>query len=330
MGQAIEKIAVIGAGIMGHGIAQVCAQAGKKVTLVDSVPEAIQSAPVRIENSVRMLCENGLLPAALTPVVMGNLTFTTRLEEGIESADVVFEVVTEKLDVKRLLFKELDARCGPTVIFASNTSSFPIHLLAECSKHPERVIGTHFFNPAQLVPLVEVITPETTSPAVLKTIMEFFSSAGKKPVHVRKDIPGFIANRLQMAIARECVSLVQKDVASPEEVDTVIKYSMALRMPFSGVLEQRDLNGLDTHASAAEILFPDLEDTKEILPVLREKVARGEYGLKTGKGFYDWTKQNRAEVVKRKNLQLVSLLKLLNADPETVLTATHKAKSGGD
>lgn len=330
MDQSIRRIAVIGAGIMGHGIAQVCAQAGKKVTLVDSIPEVIQSAPTRIEKSVRMLCDNGMLSAALVPQIMRNLTFTTRLEDGVESADVVFEVISEALDVKRALFTELDARCGPSVIFASNTSAIPIHLLANCSKHPQRVIGTHFFNPAQLVPLVEIITPETTSAAVFTKMMDFFNAAGKKPVHVRKDIPGFIGNRLQTALAREAMSLVQRGVASPEDVDTVIKFSLALRMPFSGILEQRDLNGLDTHLAVTETLYPNLEDAKEALPVLRDKVAQGEYGLKTGKGFYDWTTQDRAEVVRSKNQQLVSLLKFFNMIPATVHPAAEKAKSGGD
>jgi 3-hydroxybutyryl-CoA dehydrogenase len=327
---SIRKIAVIGAGIMGHGIAQMCAQAGKKVVLIDSIAEVIQSAPARIENSVRMLCENGLLPSAKVSQIMANLTFTTQLEEGIRAADVAFEVIPEKLEIKQVLFKELDTLCEPSVIFASNTSAIPIHLLAECSKHPERVIGTHFFNPAQLVPLVEVITPETTSTAVLRTMMEFFRSAGKKPVHVRKDIPGFIGNRLQTALAREAMSLLQKDVASAEDIDTVLKYSVALRMPFSGILEQRDLNGLDTHLSVTKTLYPNLEDAKDTLLVLRDKVARGEYGLKTGKGFYDWTNCDRAEVARRKNQQLVSLLKFFNANPATIDVASLKAKSGGD
>jgi 3-hydroxybutyryl-CoA dehydrogenase len=314
MNQAIRKVAVIGAGIMGHGIAQVCAQAGKQVALVDSVQEVLQSAPARIQDSLRMLCENGLLPAAQAAEVAANLTFTTRIEEGVEGADIVFEVIPEKLAIKQRLFKELDTRCKPSVIFASNTSAIPIHLLAACSKHPERVIGTHFFNPAQLVPLVEVIAPATTGVGVLKTMMEFFESAGKKPVHVRKDIPGFIGNRLQTALAREAMSLVEKDVASAEDIDTVIKYSLALRMPFSGILEQRDLNGLDTHMSITETLYPNLEDTKEALPVLKDKVARGEYGLKSGKGFYDWTRQSRSEVVQRKGQQLVSLLKFFRTE----------------
>jgi len=312
--QGIRKVAVVGGGIMGHGIAQVCAQAGKQVTLVDIVPEVLRSAPDRIQESVRMLCENGLLSAALASEVAAKLTFTTQIEEGVEGADLVIEAIPEKLSLKQRLFEELDTLCGPSVIFTSNTSAIPIRLLAGCSKHPERVIGTHFFNPAQLVPLVEVIAPVTTSAIVLKTVMEFLESAGKKPVHVRKDIPGFIGNRLQAALAREAMSLLENHVASVEDIDTVVKYSLALRMPFSGVLEQRDLNGLDTHLSITETLYPNLEDAKVALPVLKDKVARGDYGLKSGKGFYDWTQHSRAEIVRRKNKQLVSMLKFFRSE----------------
>jgi 3-hydroxybutyryl-CoA dehydrogenase len=313
MGQTIRQIAVIGAGIMGHGIAQVCAQAGKKVALTDSVPEVLQTARSRIEQSVALLRNNGLLPGLQTDTMMGNLSFPTRMEDAVRSADVVFEAIPENPELKRQLFSRLDSCCGPEVIFASNTSALPIHMLAGFSRNPARVIGTHFFNPAQLVPLVEVITSEATSPAVLRLLMDFLAAAGKKPIHVRKDIPGFIGNRLQTALVREAMSLVQKGVATAEDIDAVVKHSLALRMVFSGPLEQRDLNGLDTHCAVAQTLYVDLEDAKEPLPVLRNKVAQGKLGLKTGKGFYDWTGQLPAEIVKRKNEELIALLKFLQA-----------------
>jgi 3-hydroxybutyryl-CoA dehydrogenase len=313
MAQPIGQIAVIGAGIMGHGIAQVCAQAGKKVALTDSVPEALQSARTRIEQSVEILRKHGLLPAPQADAVMGNLSFTTRMEEAVNSVDLVFEAIPENPDLKRQLFQRLDSLCSPEVIFASNTSALPIHLLSGFSCNPARVIGTHFYNPAQLIPLVEVITAKATSSAVLSLLMDFLTAAGKKPIHVQKDIPGFIGNRLQSALAREAMSLLQKGVAASEDIDAVVKYSLAIRLLFSGPLEQRDLNGLDTHLAVTQTLYPDLEDTKEPPQVLRDKVARGELGLKRGKGFYDWTSQSPAEVAKRKNQELIALLKFLQA-----------------
>jgi 3-hydroxybutyryl-CoA dehydrogenase len=314
MVKQIERIAVVGAGIMGHGIAQVCAQTGKPVVLTDSFPEVLQSARMRIEKSVAMLRAEGLLSPERADGVMRHLSFTPHLDEAVRSADLVFEVIPEKAEFKKPLFEQLDRLCRPDVVVASNTSAIPIHLLAEFSRHPERVIGAHFYNPAQLIPLVEVITAERTSAAALRLLMEFLTAAGKKPIHVCKDIPGFIGNRLQHALAREAMSLLQKGVASAEDIDAVVKHSLALRLLFSGPLEQRDLNGLDTHLAVTQTLYPDLEDAKEPLRVLSEKVAKGDLGLKTGKGFYDWSAQEAADVTKNKNRQLVILLKLLRAN----------------
>lgn len=314
MDKDVRQIAVVGAGIMGHGIAQICAQAGSKVTLIDSNVQVIGTARERIENSVAMLRRDGLLSTEKADHVIENLSFQTSLQEA-GSADIVFEVVPEKIEFKQPLFEQLDNLCRSDAIFATNTSAIPISRLAKFSRLPQRVIGTHFYNPAQLIPLVEVITTDKTSPAVLDLMMNFLATAGKKPVHVKKDIPGFIGNRLQHAIAREAMSLVQKGVATAEEVDAVVKNSIALRMLFSGPLEQRDLNGLDTHIAITSTLFPDLEDAKEAPQLLREKVARGELGLKTGKGFYDWTDKNPAEVTRMKHEQLMSLLKFLQAAP---------------
>jgi 3-hydroxybutyryl-CoA dehydrogenase len=315
VGQQIQRIAVLGAGIMGHGIAQVCAQAGRSVTLIDSFPQALETARSRMQQSLANLRENGLL-AGQADDVLGKVSFTTQLEDAASSADLIFEAIPENAELKRQMFERLDVLCRPDVTFASNTSALPIHLLSTFSRNPTRVIGSHFFNPAQLIPLVEVVTTEHTSSAALNSMMEFLAAAGKKPVHVRKDIPGFIANRLQSALAREAMSLVQKGVAAPEDIDAVFKNSLALRMLFSGPLEQRDLNGLDTHHAVAQTVYPDLEDAKTSPQVLRDKVAKGELGLKTGKGFYDWTSQNRSEVLQRKNQELISVLKFLQTNRE--------------
>lgn len=313
MNREMKEVAVIGAGIMGHGIAQLCAQAGKKVFLIDSSAQVFEAARIRIQKSVEMLLQNGLIEAAQADAALANVSFGSQLEDAA-SADLVFEAIPERAEFKKSLFQQLDRVCRPDTVFASNTSAIPITLLAEFSCNPQRVIGTHFFNPAQLIPLVEVITTEKTSPIVCDLVMEFLRVAGKKPVHVARDIPGFIGNRLQTAIAREAISLVQKGIATPEGIDTVVKHSIALRMLFSGPLEQRDLNGLDTHMSITQTLYPDLEDAKEPLPLLREKVENGELGLKTGKGFFDWTNKDPTEVTKQKGQQLVNLLKFLQTN----------------
>ena len=312
MDQEMRIIAVVGAGIMGHGIAQICAQAGNKVSLIDSSAQALETARIRIQKSVEMLRQNGLASPEQVEYAIANVSFATRIEEAA-LADIVFEAIPERIEFKQQLFEQLDSLCRHDTVFASNTSAIPITRLAQFSCYPEKVIGTHFFNPAQLIPLVEVITTDKTNPMVCDQIMHFLEAAGKKPVHIAKDVPGFIGNRLQTAIAREAISLVQKGVATPEGIDAVVKHSIALRMLFSGPLEQRDLNGLDTHIAITQTLYPDLEDAKEPLPLLAAKVANGELGLKTGKGFYDWTTKDVAEVTKQKSQQLIDLLKFLRA-----------------
>ncbi|MGA2990641.1 MAG: 3-hydroxyacyl-CoA dehydrogenase NAD-binding domain-containing protein [Candidatus Korobacteraceae bacterium] len=312
--EQIKRIAVVGAGTMGHGIAQVMAQAGLGVSLTDSLPEALASARGRIESSIAMLLENGLIGEAQAVSAKKNLSFAGTLDEAVSGADLIFEVIPEKVEVKRQMFARLDQLSKPETIFASNTSAIPITTLAGFSRSPERVIGTHFWNPPQLIPLVEVVTTGCTAPRVLDSVMQCLTAAGKKPVHVSKDVPGFIGNRLQHAMMREAMHIVEEGVASVEGVDAALKNSFALRLLFSGAFEQRDLNGLDTQLGSELTIFPDLCDVKEPPPLLRDKVARGELGLKAGKGYYDWSGKDRAEVVRRKNQQLVKLLKFLQSD----------------
>ena len=314
MGQQIERIAVVGAGIMGHGIAQILAQAGHRVSLTDSVPAVVENARGLIESSIEMLLQNGLIAEAQAASAKANLTFAGSLAEAVAEADLVFEVIPEKVKIKRQMFEQLDRLSKPEAIFASNTSAIPITTLSGFSQRPERVIGTHFWNPPQLIPLVEVVTTERTAPCVLEAVMQCLTAAGKKPVHVLKDVPGFLGNRLQHAMMREAMHMVEQGVASVESIDAALKNSFALRLLFSGLFEQRDLNGLDTQLGSEVTLFPDLSNMKEPPPLLRDKVAGGELGLKTGKGYYDWTNRNRAEIVQRKNQQLVSLLKFLQSN----------------
>ena len=311
MSKDIEKIAVFGAGIMGHGIAQICAQAGKTVSLVDSVQAMLDTAKTRIEKSLDLLISNGLLPGVAAGQFMANVQLTSDLKLAADGVDLIFEAIPEELELKQRLIEQLDQLCRRDTIIASNTSAMPIGSLAKASRHPERVIGTHFFNPAQLIPLVEVTPNEKTAPAVIERVMSFLTAVGKKPIHVKKDIPGFLANRLQHALSREAVSLVQKGIASPEDVDTAFKSSLALRLIFSGPVEQRDLNGLETYIGLTRTLYPDLEDMKETPSMVADMVTQGHLGLKTGKGFYDWAGQDPADVSARKSRQIISLLRFL-------------------
>jgi len=299
---------------MGHGIAQVCAQAGIEVTLIDSMTTALENAKTKIGQNVQLLIDNEMCDLSVD-VVMGRITFSSSLEAAAPSA-IVIEAIPEKFVLKEPLYKQLEHICRRDAILASNTSGIPITKIANTIKTPDRVIGTHFYMPAHLVPLVEVIQTEHTREDVIETTMNLLKDLGKCPVRVRKDIPGFIGNRLQHALAREAMSLVEKGVASAEDIDTVVKTSLAVRLVFTGPMEQRDFNGLDTHMAIAEYLYPDLEDAKKPLAILQDKVAVGQLGLKTGRGFYDWSKQSGTTVTNTKNQQLIDLLKFLASSPK--------------
>ncbi len=306
-----SKIAVIGSGIMGHGIALVCARGGLPVTLVDISEDALRAAEQKLRASMIQLIESDLANSADLETVLGRIAYCSDTAKGVNGADLIFEAVPEKPALKQTVFTQLEACAAPNAVFASNTSGIPINTLAGMTKRPELFAGTHFFMPAHLVPLVEVIEGEKTKPEVIKGLMDLLAKLGKKPVHVRKDIPGFIGNRLQHALAREAMSLVEKGVASAEDVDTVVKTSLAIRLLFTGPMEQRDFNGLDTHLSIAEYLYKDLEASQTPLALLKDTVAAGNYGIKTGKGFFDWTKKDIPTVHREKNERLIAALKLL-------------------
>ncbi|CAK7065333.1 MAG: 3-hydroxybutyryl-CoA dehydrogenase [Desulfovibrio sp.] len=305
------RIAVIGSGIMGHGIALVCAKGGYPVTLIDVSADALENAKGKLAQAMDQLIENDLAPAQSKDATLARISYNTDMAVGVKDADIVFEAVPERLHLKESVYADLERFCKPEAIFASNTSGISINTLAALTKRPERFVGTHFFMPAHIVPLVEVIQTKETLEDVSDSVMTLLAELGKTPVLVKKDIAGFIGNRLQHALAREAMSLVQKGVASAEDVDTVVRTSLAIRLLFTGPMEQRDFNGLDTHMSIAEYLYPDLEDSHTPLNILVDAVEAGNYGLKSGKGFFDWTDKDIAAVTAKKNQQLIQVLKLL-------------------
>lgn len=305
-----DKIAVIGAGIMGHGIAQIMAQGGKEVVLNDISATVLDKAKNKVEESLNMLVVNGLLAVEQAQIAMEKIKYSTDIHD-VADADLVFEVVPEKMPIKESIFEKLAAICKKDAVWATNTSGIPINTLAALTDRPELFVGAHFFQPAHLVPLVEVIQGDKTKIEVVEAMMALLREVGKAPVHVKIDIPGFIGNRLQHAIAREAMSLLQKGVASAEDIDLVVQNSLAIRMVFTGPIQQRDFNGLDTHLSITEYLYKDLENTTVPLEILQNKVRAGELGLKTGKGFYDWSDGLADKASAEKNQQLIDIIKFL-------------------
>ena len=280
------KVAVIGAGTMGNGIAQVFAQAGHTVVLSDVDGSALERARAQIDRSLGKLAEKGKIPPADRTAALERIEFTRDLAD-VTAADLVVEAVVEKFDVKRELFAELDRITKPATILASNTSSISITRLGAVTKRADKVVGMHFMNPVPLMALVEVIRGQATSDETTRTVMDLSRALGKTPVEVN-DFPGFVANRVLMPMINEAIFCVMEGVATPEAIDTVMKLGMGHPM---GPLALADFIGLDVCLAILEVLHRGLGDDKyRPCPLLRRMVAAGHLGRKSGQGFYDYRK----------------------------------------
>jgi 3-hydroxybutyryl-CoA dehydrogenase len=301
-GEKIQKIAVVGAGLMGHGIAQEFAAAGYQVKMHDLTDDALHQAQQRIEGNLRMLQEAELVSAEQSRQALDNLNTSTKLDEVVGDADLVIEAIAEKLEVKQQIFRRCDEWCPSHAILASNTSTFMPSKLAQVTGRADKVLVTHYFNPPFLMPLVEIVRSAATSETTIKTVYELLAGIGKSPVVVQKEVPGFIGNRIQAAALREALALVEEGVATPQEVDTVIKTSIGRRWAVAGVFEIAEIAGLDLKLAIVEQLFPEIASTQEVSHLLRDKVAQGDLGFKTGKGFYEWPPET-AEALRQRVAQ---------------------------
>jgi 3-hydroxybutyryl-CoA dehydrogenase len=299
-----ENIAVIGAGLMGHGIAQVFASQGHRVNLLDVSDELLAKAIENIRANLALMAQSGIgSPEDVEPTVK-RIRVTKKLEEAASEAQFVIEAVTENLEVKQKLFQELDFICSPESLLATNTSVISITEIAKKAQRKHRIVGTHFWNPPYLIPLVEVIKGEETSLKVVDRMMDLLRSVGKHPVRVKKDVPGFVGNRLQHALWREAISIVDKGIADPETVDEVIKNGFGIRLPVLGPIENADMVGLDLTMAIHDYILKHLESSPEPAPLLRQKVKKGELGFKTGQGFQKWS----TEEVERSRKRLIEYL----------------------
>jgi 3-hydroxybutyryl-CoA dehydrogenase len=279
-----QQVAIIGAGLMGGGIAQVAAAAGYDVILRDVTPEALERGLGTIRSSYAKFVEKGRLSADDAEAALGRITTTTDLD-AVADADLVVEAIFEKLEVKAEVFRELDRLCKDGAVLASNTSAIPITSIAAVTSRPESVVGTHFFSPVPLMRLCEIVRGYKTSDATIEAARAFAEGVGKTVVVVNRDVAGFVTTRLISALAMEAVRLVESGVASAEDIDTACRLGFGHAM---GPLETIDLTGVDIMLNAASNIYADTQDETFAAPeLLRRMVAAGDLGRKSGRGFYD-------------------------------------------
>jgi 3-hydroxybutyryl-CoA dehydrogenase len=280
------RIAVIGAGLMGHGLAQVFALGGHDVTIYDAVGASLKTVKDRIVTNLRDLGDD--------PRAVERVRPTGDLKDCVREADYVVEAVSEDLPLKQKLFAEIETHVRDDTILASNTSVIPITDIMRGLRRRERALGTHWWNPPYLVPLVEVIGTEWTAPSAIDWTMKLHSAVGKTPAHVKKDVPGFIGNRLQHALWREAIALVEHGICDAETVDTVIKAAFGRRLAVLGPLENADMVGTDLTLAIHKTVLPAIESRPGPSPYLEKLVASGKLGFKSGEGFRTWTPAEQA------------------------------------
>ncbi|MFM2288030.1 MAG: hypothetical protein RL684_1173 [Pseudomonadota bacterium] len=296
--QARTPVAILGAGLMGHGIAFLFARAGHTVHVHDRSEAMLESLQAR----VRGICE--LLGSDATAA--GRVIAHAELAPAVADAGLVIEAVAEDLPVKRAIFRQLEQLAPPEAILASNTSALPIGAIGARLQSTHRIVGAHFWNPPHLVPLVEVVAPDPRTLPAARALCLMLKGTGQHAVMIRSDIPGLIGNRLQHALKREAIALVASGACDAETIDDVVKLGFGARMAVLGPLEQSDLVGLELTRRIHDVLMPVLDVTPRTHRYLEELVARGELGMATGKGFRRWTPESAQAVRDRLVGQLVA------------------------
>ncbi|MBE0659485.1 MAG: 3-hydroxyacyl-CoA dehydrogenase family protein [Bryobacteraceae bacterium] len=305
----IEKALVLGTGMMGPGIAAALALGGVRATVVSRSTDGAARGEASARAALSALETAGLVDADKAADAAGRIGSGCDLNGLLSGADLVIESIVEDMGVKQELFARMDALARPDAVLASNTSGLSITGIAARCAHPERVVTTHFWNPPHLMPLVEIVLGERTSPELAPALRDFFVACGKAPVIVKKDRPGQLGNRLQMALFREAVNIVAEGIADAEDVDRAASLGFGLRLPAYGILEHIDMVGLELARAVCDYASKDLYSERSAPPLFTEKIERGEGGAGAGTGFYDWSSKRVAEVKARRDEWLIECLK---------------------
>jgi 3-hydroxybutyryl-CoA dehydrogenase len=296
---SIKNVMVVGAGVMGHGIAQVFAGAGYKVQLVDRDNTVLETARKRITGNLRTLVAEGRIKADETPALLDRISLATDLATVGKTADLVIEAVSEVPELKKEIFEQLDKACPANAIFTSNTSGLDVFSLAGIS-HPERLVATHFFAPAHIIPLVEVCPGPLTDPGIVRTVADLMVKVGKQPVVLKQFVPSFIVNRIQNYMSMAVFEILANNWATPDEIDLAVKCSLGVRLPVVGVVQLMDFTGLD--------LVNDISKNHGFtIPMIEELVRNGHLGAKTSKGFYDYQERTEEAITAERDSRLIKV-----------------------
>ena len=304
-----KHISVAGAGTMGASLAQTFALFGYDVKVFDIYETALEKAKRLVDLNQETWIKQGIVTQTQSDDLKKKIVYTNDLQ-ALKNSDFLIEAILENLDVKHTFWKEVSALVRPDAILCSNTSGLSITAIAEAVEHPERFAGMHWMNPPHIIPLIEVIQAKLTSDETIQVVYDFALELKKKPVKV-KDAPSFVLNRIQQAILREALYIVQEGIATPEGVDDVMKYALGFRYAAFGPFEICDLGGLDIHNNISKYTFPDLCDAKEPFGLIKDCVDNNNLGVKTGKGFYDYSNGRDAEVIRYRDTMFTKLAKTL-------------------
>lgn len=295
----MENVSIIGCGTMGHSIALSAAWAGQSVKVYGINEKDLENADKGLHNKLKVMTDNDVFDEATAKQIREKIVLSTSLEETIAGSTFIFEVIPEVLDMKKEMYKQIESMISEEVVIASNTSGFKPSLLAEEMQYPNRFVVTHFWNPAHLIPLVEIVKGEKTDEQTVERAMQVIKDMKKQPILLNKEIPGFIGNRLQYALFREAQSLLDTGVATKEDIDAAVTYSIGRRLPVTGPLMTADMGGLDVFSAISNYLFEDLSMDQKSGTVLSKLVEENKLGDKNGEGFYTWD----AEFSEQKNAE---------------------------
>ncbi|WP_028393352.1 3-hydroxyacyl-CoA dehydrogenase family protein [Bacillus cihuensis] len=314
----IKQIAIIGSGVMGSGIAQSFAVNGYSVVIHDIEVDYLAKAKGLISDNLALLVEEGVLTEQGKHQAEAAITYTCDLTVAVCAADFIIEAIPEVIELKWDLYQELELLIKSEAIIASNTSTFPISRLVEKTSFAERMMITHFFNPGHLVPLVEIVKHDQTKAEIVKETLELIRSIGKTPILLKKEISGFVANRLQTALMREAFYLLKEGVASAEDIDMAVTAGPGFRWAFTGPIEIADFGGLDTWQRVFDNIAPDLDQSIEAPSVIRDLVEQENLGTKTGVGIYNYETVSVSQKLNERDRHFIRLNRIKSTHEQLI------------